>query len=76
MDLFGKGKVGILLVLFGLGNSGKELVLILFEWDLEDNGKGKVGILLVLFDLGNSGKELVFILFEWDLEDFLDCVCG
>lgn len=76
MDLPGKGKVGISLVLLGSGNSGKEPASILFERDPEDNGKGKVGISLVLLDSGNSGKEPALILFERDPEDSLDCVCG
>lgn len=76
LDLPGKGKVGISLVLLGSGNSGKEPASILFERDPEDNGKGKVGISLVLLDSGNSGKEPAFILFERDPEDSLDCVCG
>lgn len=76
LDLPGKGKVGISLVLLVSGNSGKEPASILFERDPEDNGKGKVGISLVLLDSGNSGKEPALILFERDPEDSLDCVCG
>lgn len=76
LDLPGKGKAGISLVLLGSGNSGKEPASILFERDPENNGKGKVGISLVLLDSGNSGKEPALILFERDPEDSLDCVCG